>query len=175
MTDFKTCVEIILKKEGGYVDDPQDTGGATNMGITIKTLGNWRGHEVTKEDVRALTKKEATEIYKKNYWDAAKCGELPDGVNLMVFDAAVNHGVKRAAILLQQALGMGVEGIDGLVGKKTIEAVKSKYSLIHLINLYSAWRLGFYKSLDNYPHFGKGWEKRLKSVTETALKWVTDK
>ena len=89
------ALKTVLKWEGGYVNHPKDPGGATNMGITQKTLQGWRGAPVTAEDMKALTHKEAEAIYKARYWAACQCEALEFPVALMVFDAAVNHGPGR--------------------------------------------------------------------------------
>ena len=100
------CLKAIFQSEGGFVDDPDDPGGATNLGVTIGTLSAERGHTVTVADVKALTFSEASAIYERAYWNPAHCGELPDGVDLVVFDCAVNSGVARAIRLLQKAAGV---------------------------------------------------------------------
>lgn len=85
----------ILKSEGGFVDDPKDLGGATNYGITQKTLSDYRKRQVTKEEVRALTVNEAKDIYRQNYvapfmdWSA----NMP--LLSLLVDSAVQHGVGR--------------------------------------------------------------------------------
>jgi len=70
---FDWAVEEILKWEGGYVDHPQDPGGATNMGITRNTLADWRGRPVSKEEVKELSESEAKDIYFKRYWRTGCC------------------------------------------------------------------------------------------------------
>nr|WP_295389438.1 glycosyl hydrolase 108 family protein [uncultured Thiodictyon sp.] len=75
--DFPRCVAVTLAQEGGYVDDPQDPGGATNMGITLETLRHWRDDDSLGPDaVRALTRTDACEIYRADYWHPAACGRL---------------------------------------------------------------------------------------------------
>lgn len=70
---------FILAHEGGYVDHPKDPGGATNLGITIKTLAAWRKRKVSKAEVKALTPADVIPIYKANYWDTMRCSLLPLG------------------------------------------------------------------------------------------------
>lgn len=96
MTTAYDIIEAILVREGGYVNDPNDLGGATNFGITIKTLSDYRKRQVDIEEVRNLTKDQAREIYKQNYLtpfvDAA--GGNVQLLALLV-DSAVQHGVGR--------------------------------------------------------------------------------
>jgi hypothetical protein len=83
--DAKSAIERVLGREGGFVNDPADRGGATNFGISSKSYPNI--------DVSKLTKEQAAGIYKRDYWDAINADTLPEGVREMAFDAAVNQGV----------------------------------------------------------------------------------
>src|SRR5579871_5727548 len=93
---FADCLPVILRSEGGFVDDPQDPGGATNLGITLNTLSAWQGRTATVEEVKGLTPAAVAPIYQAMYWNVARCGQCPAGVDLMVFDEAVNQGPGRA-------------------------------------------------------------------------------
>jgi lysozyme family protein len=146
------ALKTVLKWEGGYVNHPKDPGGATNMGITQKTLQGWRGAPVTAEDMKALTHKEAEAIYKARYWAACQCEALEFPVALMVFDAAVNHGPGRAARLLQEALG----------------AAQAKDPAA-LATEIAARRMVFYASLKTFKTFGLGWSRRLMDALAAAL------
>ena len=76
---FSVCLKHVFAMEGGFSNDPSDHGGATNWGITAVTLAHWRGHSVTAADVRAIPPEEARAIYHANYWNAARCTDLPGG------------------------------------------------------------------------------------------------
>ncbi len=164
-TRFDTALEHVLLFEGGYVDHPSDPGGATNMGITIGTLADWRNTPVTKDDVKNLTLQEAGQIYKARYWDACRCDEMPDGIAFMLFDAAVNHGPNRASRFLQQAAGVAD---DGIIGPQTMGAVLDK-DADELIEEYAARRMHFYGQLSTFSVFGLGWSRRLMSAIALAL------
>lgn len=153
---FQACVALVLKNEGGFVDDPDDPGGATNMGITIGTLRAWRGQPVTVEDVRTLSQQEARAIYRANYWNPLKCDELPLGVDMVVFDFGVNAGIRRSAMTLQQVVGVAQ---DGIVGPETLAAV-SKSAPAEVVDRFGTARLAYYKALRDWPEFGKGWTDR---------------
>jgi lysozyme family protein len=163
--NFQTALALVLRHEGGYVDHPKDPGGATNLGITIGTLSNWRGRLVTKDEVRRLTKEDVAPIYRHRYWDVVRGNDLPSGLDYAVFDFAVNSGPKRAAMMLQRAIG--VED-DGWVGPVTLNAVWAA-DQHWLLNQLMDQRLNFLKRLDTWETFGKGWESRVASVRETAL------
>jgi lysozyme family protein len=162
---FDTALEHVLSFEGGYVDHPSDPGGATNMGITIGTLAEWRGTPVTKSDVENLTLQEAGQIYKDRYWDVCRCGEMPDGIAFMLFDAAVNHGPHRAKRFLQQAAGVAD---DGIIGPQTMGAVNAA-DPDALVEEYAARRMHFYGQLSTFSVFGMGWSRRLMSAYALSL------
>lgn len=140
----------LLKHEGGYVDHPKDPGGATNLGITIKTLSNWRGHPVTKADVRALTRAEAVSIYRANYWNKIRGDELLAGPDAALFDIAVNSGPGRA-----------VQWMHLTVGKNAVDAIKA----------ISSKRRAFFQSLSTFKTFGRGWMRRVNEVEAWAIAW----
>jgi lysozyme family protein len=106
--NFRRRMTFVFAREGGHVDDPRDPDGSTNLGITIATLRVWRGHAVTTRDVRRLDKDEATQIYHAWYWKAAWCGDLPYGIDLLVFDTAVNMGIQPSLDFLKLQIGVGV-------------------------------------------------------------------
>lgn len=164
MTRFAECLPHILKYEGGYSDHPRDPGGATMRGVTLAVYQAWLGKPVSKEQLKAIPDAHLQAIYEKNYWKAAHCDELPAGVDLMVFDLAVNSGPGRAKKYLQRAAGVAE---DGAIGPATLAAVKARTPLA-LITAIAASREAFYRSLSTFPTFGKGWMARLADVTATA-------
>lgn len=162
---FHRCVDVILLHEGGFAQHPDDPGGATNFGITHKTLAAWRKVEAcTPEEVRALEIEEAKEIYRAFYWNALNCDQLPRGVDLVTFDFGVNAGVNRSARTLQNVVAVKA---DGQVGPITIGAAQRMDSE-YVINKMSDMRLDFYKTLKHWDVFGKGWARRTADVREIA-------
>lgn len=173
--NFDRCVEAVLSREGGFSDNPRDPGGATNHGITLKTLQAYRetlesqaGRPVTAEDVRNLTQTEAREIYRSMYWNAMRCDDLPPGLDLMVFDFGVNAGPGRAVSLLQRLVGAKV---DGSVGPKTLAAVQAA-NCADLIDRYAAERELFYRTLPTFGDFGQGWLSRVAFVRDAAKRYA---
>lgn len=169
--NFPTIMDHIFRFEGGYVDHPRDPGGATNMGITIGTLRAYRGGSaVTKDDVRGLSKAEAMEIYRKNYWNAISGDELPSGVDLCTMDGAVNSGPSRGARWLQRAVGAEA---DGKIGTQTLakaEAADARTTVERMCDD----RMGFLRGLSTWATFGKGWKSRVDSVRSLALQLVEE-
>ncbi|MGZ3377997.1 MAG: glycoside hydrolase family 108 protein [Phenylobacterium sp.] len=165
MTRFTDCLPRVLQDEGGFVEDPQDPGGATNLGVTLATLSHWLGHPATIDDVKALTPATVAPIYEASYWRAAACDQLPMGVDYMVFDMAVNSGPGRAVKFLQQAVGVPD---DGAIGPRTLAAVAGLEGA-DILQKISGLREAFYRGLSTFPRFGRGWLARLRRVTDLAL------
>ena len=166
---FDDCLAEIFRHEGGYVDHPADPGGATNMGVTRRTLARWRSvspwWNLPKTEVQRLDRDEAARIYRAGYWDLCRAGDLPPGVDLAVFDFAVNSGPGRAVRCLQQVLGVVS---DGLVGPITLAAAK-RSSVARTVNALCDRRLGFLKALSTFPVFGRGWVRRVETIRGAAL------
>lgn len=122
MTNLQ-IIEKILQREGGFVDDPNDKGGATKFGITIETLEDWRHKSVTATEVMALTKDEAMQIYLNKYILGPGFETIAnDQVRYLVIDMWINHGPKRATLLIQKALDLPG---DGILGPKTLLKLRS--------------------------------------------------
>lgn len=164
---FDEALDIVLRWEGGYCDDPRDPGGATNMGITHRTLADWRGAPVTKLDVENLTRAEAAAIYAGRYWARVRAAELTPGLDLMVFDAAVNQGPSRAVQFLQRAVGVKP---DGIFGPATLAAASrwAQTDPIGSIKEVAAYRAVHYAALDKAFHLG--WYRRLVDVLDCAIR-----
>lgn len=162
---FQACLAEVLRHEGGYADHPADPGGATNMGITLATLSDWRGRPVTKQEVRDLTVAEAGEIYRARYWQPIRGDALPPGVDLAVFDFAVNSGPARAVKALQSVLGVAQ---DGIIGPATLAALASAPGAVEVITDLCDARMRFLRSLSTWPTFGGGWTRRVAEVEAAA-------
>ncbi len=170
--NFQTALRHVLEFEGGYVDHPNDPGGATNMGITRATLARYRGRPVSKGEVRGLNRDTASGIYRQFYWDALVCDEMPGGIDLAVFDGAVNHGPARSARFLQTALKVSA---DGIVGPVTLNAVASAPPRELLIE-FMALRMRAYGRLSRlFRTFGLGWSRRLMAVHSAAHALITER
>ncbi len=168
-TRFEICLVEVLRHEGGYVDHPADPGGATNMGITRKTLARWRNVSpwwgLPKSEVQKLTRTEAGRIYRASYWNQCRAGDMPPGIDLALFDYAVNSGPDRAIRALQSVLGVVV---DGRVGPLTIGAA-ARANVGAAVNALCDRRLGFLRGLSTFATFGNGWTRRVATIRAAAL------
>jgi lysozyme family protein len=165
---FENCLEHVLAHEGGFVDHPKDPGGATNLGCTKDTWERWVGHPVEVDVIKALTIEDVTPLYQEKYWDRAKCGDLPVGLDYCVFDTAVNSGPGRAVKFLQEVAGVEA---DGVLGPKTLAAVRT-LNPRDAINSYCDKRLAFLQELKTWETFGRGWGRRVLEVRRTALEML---
>ena len=171
--DFEAALTRVLAHEGGYVDHPRDPGGATNMGITRRTLAKWRGvalRDLPKSEVRDLSRAEAAAIYKNAYWDPIRGDELPPGLAYALFDFAVNSGPARAVRFLQRIVGT-VQ--DGLLGGITLRAI-ARMPVPYIIRTLCDNRLAWMRRLPTWDAFGRGWSRRVNGVREAALAAYTN-
>lgn len=165
---------LVLRHEGGFVDDPDDPGGATNFGITQATLAVWRGHDVTVEEVAVLTADEALDIYRHLYVAEPGLDRLPGLLRPVMIDAAVNHGPAQAVHLLQHVINRtGADEIleDGMLGPATRLAAEETVSRLGawLVTALVEERRRFYFRLaDRRPESAKfltGWLRRIAAYT----------
>ena len=170
---FDACLETVLHQEGGFVDNALDPGGATNFGITRRTLAAWRGVSpwwtLPTVEVRALGQPEAGRIYKALYWDRCNADALPPGVDLSLLDFAVNSGPDRAIRTLQSQLGVVT---DGFIGPLTLNALKTRIGIAGVAGIIIALcngRLSFLQRLAITATFGAGWSRRVAEIRSLAL------
>ena len=165
---FSEALEIILHHEGGYVNHPKDPGGETNLGVTKRVYEDFGGEKEMKD----LTKADVEPIYKKNYWDRVKGDDLPEGLDLCIFDFAVNAGPGRAAKFIQRLVNTTV---DGGIGPNTLKCINdhvAEYGVNTTIDQYQSERHNYYQSLSTFETFGRGWTRRVDEVTEQAKEWI---
>jgi lysozyme family protein len=155
MQSVREIAESIVVREGGYVNDPDDPGGATKHGVTIGTMRRL-GRDldgdgaVTVEDVHALTPGLATDIFIDHYFEAPGIGGLPEVLQPSVFDMYVNAGGE-AVRILQRLLGrMGFGcAVDGVIGPQTraAAAAAAERGPGHLADAYGIARRNYYYRL----------------------------
>lgn len=166
--NFERALAAVLHHEGGFVNHPSDPGGMTNLGCTKKVWEEWVGHEVDEKAMRALTPADVAPLYKAKYWDKIKGDELPDGIDYVVFDCAINSGPGRAIKFLQGCVGADM---DGAIGPKTLAAVRAADAKA-LVEDYAKRRLSFLQDLPTWGTFGKGWGRRVAEVQQSGLSMV---
>jgi lysozyme family protein len=141
--NFERCLRITLKWEGGYSNHPDDPGGATMKGIIQREYDAWRKkHRLRRRPVRQIEEEELRAIYRREYWDPCECAGLGAGMDLCMFDAAVNSGVARAKKWLERT-----QDIDAFCDAR----------LAFLQGLGRLWRV-----------FGAGWRRRVQGIREDA-------
>jgi lysozyme family protein len=171
---FDTCLAFTLRAEGGYVDDPADPGGATNMGITLATFRQWSDDaELGPAQVQDMTERTARAIYRSLYWNPLRADALPAGVDLSVFDMGVNAGIWGSARLLQRAIGFTGDEVDGCIGPETLGAAAT-CDPRSLVNDLADRQAAYYRSLAEFPTFGAGWLNRTDARRRAALAMIVD-
>lgn len=160
---MKSVTEIakeIVAREGGFVNDPDDPGGATKYGVTIGTLrrlglDKTKDGRVTVADVRALTRIDAEKIFITHYYRRPRIDRLPEPLRATVFDMYVNAGSNAVKILQRLLRKMGHDiSVDGAIGPETIAAAKAAYAEApgYLADAYGIERRNYYFRLaDSRP------------------------
>lgn len=166
--NWKKSLESVLTHEGGFSNHRNDPGGATMKGITLGTYRRHYGRDLTVAQLKRIPDAHVETIYRKHYWDKCRCDELPSGVDLMVFDAAVNSGITRSARWLQEVI---VVKKDGRIGPITVSAANARSNFQTIKDLESI-RLRFLMSLKTWKDFGRGWRTRVITTRETALELI---
>lgn len=168
---FDLALAHVLAMEGGWANDPHDPGGPTNKGITLAVYARERGVEVMpanlaelKSELRAIPDALVRSIYETRYWQPARCPALRPSLALMHFDASVNHGVGMASRILQEALGVH---IDGEIGPLTLEAARIADPRAALAR-YADIRRRRYRALPHFWRFGRGWLSRVEATLAAA-------
>ncbi|MBY5932313.1 peptidoglycan-binding protein [Tateyamaria omphalii] len=179
MQDVRQIAEDIVGREGGFVNDPDDPGGATNFGVTIHTMQRLRldldrDGDVDVGDVRRLTRAQAVDIFVLHYFERPRIAELPEPLHATVFDMYVNAGGNAIKILqrLLNSMGQSVT-VDGALGPQSIGAARAAHTAApdHLVDAYGIARRNYYfRIADNRPASRKyartraggkgGWIKR---------------
>lgn len=169
--NFERALALVLKSEGGFVNNPRDPGGATKYGITQRVYDAWRRRGMLRTmPVATIAMAEVRAIYKAQYWDACRCDELPAGIDYATFDAAVNSGTVTSVMWLQRALPAAP--VDGQIGVITLGAVSGLTDRAALIKRLCAQRLTFLHRLKQWLVFGRGWSNRMAAVQAAALAMI---
>src|SRR5215469_6845310 len=167
--DFLRSFELLVGHEGGFTDDPRDTGNWTGGKVGAGQLKGTKYGISTASypalDIKNLRLEEAQAIYEKDFWGAAGCPDLPPRLAFAVFDSAVNNGVVRAVRWLQLAVGAAEDGIYGPATKVAVERAVANDPLdMDLVQEVHARRIHFMAGLDGWKNYGLGWSRRLALV-----------
>ncbi len=156
----RQALAFVLKREGGYVNDPDDRGGETNYGISKRAYPHL--------DIASLTLDQAEAIYLDDFWHGAGCDLLPEPVGFALFDSAVQHGVRNASRMLQRELRVTA---DGIVGPQTAKAAH-KAEPLRLVHGLLLTRAKLYHDLaiqEGQAKFYGGWMSRLFHLQRAVL------
>ena len=167
MADFIPIIDFSLQAEGGWSNDPEDPGGATNMGITLDGWSANLGRQCTVAELRAMTREQAVAYYRIYYAEPMGVLSLPAGIDLVTFDFGINAGPGRSIEMLQRIVGSAA---DGRVGPETLaracgSAAVTRARIVALGNAHEA----YYHSLPGYAHDGRGWTARVNACLTAAL------
>ncbi len=155
MQSVQQIANQIVAREGGYVDDPDDPGGATKFGVTIHTMRRLgldldQDGDIDQSDVRRLTRAHAVDIFVRHYFETPRIAELPEPIQASVFDMYVNSGANAVRILQRLIRDMRIEvDIDGQIGPQTIQAAHQAMDAApdHFVDAYGIARRNYYYNL----------------------------
>lgn len=165
--NYKNCLAVTLKWEGGFSDHPKDPGGATMRGIIQTEYDKWRTRwGKPKQSVKKITEEELQTIYKEDYWINCKGDKLKAGVDLCAFDSSVLSGTARWGQWVRRALGYK-ELLVNVTDKET-EAL-NKLDPVSAVKKLCDIRLAAIRTFRNFDTFGKGWTNRIADVRANAL------
>ncbi len=175
MNKIDAMVNQILAHEGGFVNDPDDLGGATNYGVTQKSYSGWLGRPASIYEVRAMRIDTAKEIYLSNYYYSPRINGFPDEVQPQIFDCSINHGARRAIKFVQTVCnlaGFGPIVVDGVNGPNTMKTAKMAYEAmgVYFNNAIADERIDFYHRIvasnASQQKFLKGWLARANTYKQ---------
>lgn len=171
MDKFEQAFDIVIGHEGGYSRDPNDrgnwTGGDVGEGELRGTKFGISAKQYPKLDIANLTIEEAKAIYKRDYWDRARCDQMPGPVALVVFDGEVNAG--RGVIWLQHAVGVRKDGVVGPLTLAAMKATFERFGGAGLVAEMLALRMVFNGDAVTWPHHKLGWSRRVATLAFQSL------
>jgi lysozyme family protein len=169
MDNFARCFAFTLGAEGGYSNNPSDpgnwTGGGVGRGVLRGTKFGISAAAYPQVDIAGLTETDAGQIYRRDYFDPLHGHDLKLPVALVAFDAAVNAGLRRSIIWLQQAAN---KNEDGMLGPETLVALNAADGAV-LAQEALARRMDFYARSPGWTNFGLGWARRMIALAAEIL------
>jgi lysozyme family protein len=166
---FDKCLVVILREEGGYSNDPIDRGGATNYGIIQSEYDRWRTKQgLPTRSVHQIDGDEVREIYHDEYWAPEHCDDMPEPLDLVMFDGAVNHGDGQEIKFIQRAIGVEDDGVWGPHTAAALQDHINKEGAVELAKEVIEQRVNFYhRIVDHDPsqqRFLNGWLNRMAGL-----------
>ena len=158
MITFDEAFDRLISHEGGYSDDPRDsgnwTGGAQGVGQLKGTKFGIAACSYGYLDIKNLSLEEAKAIYRRDFWEV--CGVAHPAIKVQLFDASVNHGRGNAIRFLQRAVKVADDGDWGVKSQAALESMEANDVLLRFL----AYRLKFWASLQKFDIYGRGWTNR---------------
>lgn len=162
---LSTALKFTLRWEGGFVNHPDDPGGATNKGVTQAVYDSYRRSKgQPKQSVRQISDDEVHDIYETRYWQAAKCPDLGVDLDTVQFDTAVNMGVGRAIKFMQKSTGCKPDGAWGPITAAAVANCDPGATLIAYCNTREAFYKGLVRRRPKMKVFMRGWMNRLNDL-----------
>ena len=169
MDRFTKAQQFVAKWEGDLSNDKYDAGGITKYGVCLRFLQEIQP-DATADTVKNLTKEQASEIFKQNFWVKAKCEELLEPIGFILYDTVVNTGIAQGVKFLQRALGIEA---DGKIGKNTI-AKANDCNVKSVVESFLTQREEFYNKIvakkPTQKCFLKGWLNRVADLRKEVNK-----
>jgi lysozyme family protein len=176
MASFDLALPIVLEHEGGIVDNPDDRGGVTMLGLTKGSLSEYLGRDATEADVEAVTEEDARLIYKKLWWDH-QCLDLvgSQSIALCLFDQSVVAGKGFTGRMAQLCVGFTGSQVDGGIGPSTIAAINAANENTFLAAFLLHCRAHYDEIVKNdstQKKFLAGWVNRLEDLAKrVGVRW----
>lgn len=172
MAKFEPALQLVLQNEGGFSNNPKDSGGATNLGISLRLYKKCVKPDADIDDIKKLTVSDATDIYRKLFWDRAPFADInSQNIANKLFDLSVNMGTPAAVKCLQVAINDifrdNVLVEDGVLGPRTINMINNVVEPHLYAALLKQARVHYdfiVKNNPQYKIFLQGWVKRLHSA-----------
>ena len=164
---LQSSLAFTLPAEGGFVDNPLDSGGATMHGVTQTVYDRYRlSIGELNQSVRLISDDEVQHIYSEMYWTPAHCPDLSERVGICHFDWAVNHGVSGAIETLQGVIGVTQDGIFGQMTANAVQAMDESTLIVDYLDARAAW---YKQRVVNDPSqsvFLTDWLNRVQTLRE---------
>ena len=168
-SSFDGAFNHVMQSEGGYNNDPLDPGGETNLGVTKKAWAAYLGRAIQDGEMAALTQSAVKPFYKSQYWDKIRGDDLPKGIDYIVFDFAINAGVRQAILFLQRCVGATA---DGVIGPATMTKIAQSNMRMVILGFTNQKEL-FYRDIaqrkPSQERFLKGWLVRASTTEAKAM------
>lgn len=168
LDNFAKCLAFTLLPDNDGQPLHKDTGGWTAFGATQAIWSRWIGRASIVADMRKITRDDVVPMYEAYFWKPNHLDTVPNGIDLMVFDAGVMCGLKNAAVQLQQAIGLSSGDVDGVIGPQTLKKLNS-FPAVTAINLLKGRQQYYYECCATFPINGNGWLARLNRRATAAL------